>query len=147
VEACVALRDQHRAMAFRSGPQSPYAYGLSIGLDSGHVIFGGLGGPDLGRLDYTVLGDVTDTAAQLAAMAKRDQLLIPDHLRQHLAGVFECRTIGTQRLPSSVSAVPVFNIVGRYGEMRPADDYTPSPEVAEPPTQPEEGGLAALTGR
>jgi len=147
VEACVALRDQHRAMAFRSGPQSPYAYGLSIGLDSGHVIFGGLGGPDLGRLDYTVLGDVTDTAAHLAAMAKRDQLLIPDHLRQHLAGVFECRTIGTQRLPSSVSAVPVFNIVGRYGEMRPADDYTPSPEVAEPPTQPEEGGLAALTGR
>jgi class 3 adenylate cyclase len=147
VEACVALRDQHRAMAFRSGPQSPYAYGLSIGLDSGHVIFGGLGGPDLGRLDYTVLGDVTDTAAQLAAMAKRDQLLIPDHLRQHLAGVFECRTIGTQRLPSSVSAVPVFNIVGRYGEIRPADDYTPSPEVAEPPTQPEEGGLAALTGR
>jgi len=147
VEACVALREQHRAMAFRSGPQSPYAYGLSIGLDSGHVIFGGLGGPDLGRLDYTVLGDVTDTAAQLAAMAKRDQLLIPDHLRQHLAGVFECRTIGTQRLPSSVTAVPVFNIVGRYGEIRPADDYTPSPEVAEPPTQPEEGGLAALTGR
>jgi len=147
VEACVALREQHRAMAFRSGPQSPYAYGLSIGLDSGRVIFGGLGGPDLGRLDYTVLGDVTDTAAQLAAMAKRDQLLIPDHLRQHLAGVFECRTIGTQRLPSFVTAVPVFNIVGRYGEIRPADDYTPSPEVAEPPTQPEEGGLAALTGR
>jgi len=147
VEACVALREQHRAMAFRSGPQSPYAYGLSIGLDSGRVIFGGLGGPDLGRLDYTVLGDVTDTAAQLAAMAKRDQLLIPEHLRQHLAGVFECRTIGTQRLPSSVTAVSVFNIVGRYGEIRPADDYTPSPEVAEPPTQPEEGGLAALTGR
>ncbi len=147
VEACVALREQHRAMAFRSGPQSPYAYGLSIGLDSGHVIYGGLGGPDLGRLDYTVLGDAADTAAQLAAMAKRDQLLIPDHLRQHLAGVFECRTIGTQRLPSSVTAVPVFNIVGRYGEMRPADDDTPSPEVAEPPTQPEEGGLAALTGR
>jgi len=147
VEACLALRESHRAMAFRGGKESPYAYGLSIGVDSGHVVFGGLGGPELGRLDYTVLGEVVNGASQLAALAKRDQLLIPDRLRQQLAGTYECRSIGSQKLSSSDTPVTVLNIVGRYGEFRPADDYTPSPQVSEPPTDPVEPGLAAFTGR
>jgi serine/threonine protein kinase/class 3 adenylate cyclase len=150
VEACLAVRDSHRAMAYKGGEQSPYAHGLSMGLDSGHVIFGGLGGPELGRLDYTVLGDVINNASHLAAIAKREQLLIPERLRSQLLGTYESRSIGTQKLASSDTPVTVFNIVGRYGELRPMDDYTPSPEVAEPPTDPGdpgEPGLAALTGR
>jgi len=147
VEACLALRDSHRAMAYRGGQQSPYAHGLSIGLDSGHVVFGGLGGPELGRVDYTVLGDVINNASQLAALAKRDQLLLPERLRQQVAGTYECRSVGTHKLSTPEAPVTVLNVVGRFGELRPMDDYTPSPEVAEPPTDPGEPGLAALTGR
>ncbi len=147
VEACVALREQHRAMAYRGGEQSPYAHGLSIGLDSGQVVFGGLGGPELGRLDYTVLGDVTNNAAQLAAMAKRNQLLIPEYLRQRVSATFECRAMGSHLLSASGASVPVFNVVGRYGELRSSDDHTTVPEVADKPTPPLKPGMASLTGR
>jgi class 3 adenylate cyclase len=143
----VALREQHRAMAYRGGEQSPYAHGLSIGLDSGQVVFGGLGGPELGRLDYTVLGDVTNNAAQLAAMAKRNQLLIPEYLRPRVSATFECRAMGSHLLSASGASVPVFNVVGRYGELRSSDDHTTVPEVADKPTPPLKPGMASLTGR
>ena len=147
LEACVAVREQHRVMADRGGAQSPYAHGISIGLDSGEVVFGGLGGPDLGRLDYTVLGDVVDTASRLAAVAKREQLLISERLRQHVAEVFDCRSVGSHHVTGSGQAVGVFDVIGRRGAAVAPGDPTPSPEVHEPATQTQEPGLSALTGR
>jgi class 3 adenylate cyclase len=138
LEACVAIREQYGVRAERGGAQSPYSHGVSIGLDSGEVVFGGLGGPELGRLDYTVLGDVVDTASRLAVAGKRGQLLIAERLRQRVEEAFECRPTGTQA---------VFEIVGRRGAVVPSGDPTLTPRVHEPATQSQEPRLTALTGR
>jgi serine/threonine protein kinase/class 3 adenylate cyclase len=147
LEACVAVREQHKAMAYRGGEQSPYAQGISIGLDSGEVVFGGLGGPELGRLDYTVIGDVADTAARLASAARRDQLLITEPLRQRVVAAFECRAVGRQPLGGAGQPVAVYDVAGRRGEVTSEGDPTPSPEVSDPVTPSVEPRLAALTGR
>ena len=64
-------------------------------------VSGSIGAQALGRLDYTVLGDVVNTAARLASLAARDQLLIGEHLRQRVEARFECQPAGERRLPGA----------------------------------------------
>jgi serine/threonine protein kinase/class 3 adenylate cyclase len=115
VEACMAVRQQLQAMAFRGGEQSPYVHGVSIGLDSGALVSGNLGGAALGRLDHSVLGDVVNTAARLASLAGREQILISDALRQRLEASFACEPAGERHLPGTGAPLAVHAIVGRRG--------------------------------
>jgi len=89
LEGCLAARQQLQAMAARSGRESPYAHGVCAGLDSGELVYGSIGARALGRLDYTVLGDVVNTAARLASQADREQILVRAELAARL-GAFEC---------------------------------------------------------
>jgi serine/threonine protein kinase/class 3 adenylate cyclase len=120
LEACMAVREQLRAMAYRGGEHSPYAHGVCIGLDSGELISGGLGGPELGRLEYTVLGEVVNTAARLASLGCRDRILICDRLRPRVEEQFECGAADTLQLPGVSAPVAVHEILGRRGARRPA---------------------------
>ncbi len=113
LEACLQVREQLRTMAFRGGEQSAYAHGVCIGLDSGELVSGNLGSRALGRLDFTVLGDVVNTAARLASLASREQLLIGEHLRQRVEARFECQAAGERRLPGTSAALPVHDVVSR----------------------------------
>ena len=101
LDACLSARQQLRAMAFRAGEGSPYEHGVCIGVDSGELVSGSIGAKGLGRLDYTVLGDVVNTAAWLASIAGRDQILIREELGQQLESGFECSPIGARSLPGS----------------------------------------------
>jgi CheY-like chemotaxis protein len=115
VEGCVAVREQIRAMFSRGGEASAYVHGVGIGLDSGEVILGGLGGPELGRLDYTMVGDVVDTATRLAARAGRSEILVTERLCQSLVMDFECRPAGSLGVPGSSTPIPVHDVLGRRG--------------------------------
>jgi serine/threonine protein kinase/class 3 adenylate cyclase len=126
LEACLAARQQLRAMAFRYGEGSPYVHGVGIGVDSGELICGSIGAKGLGRLDYTVLGATVNTAARLTVMAERDQILIGDHLRLRLEGAFECRALGSRCLPGSTLALTVHEIVARRDERISSSDQTAS---------------------
>jgi adenylate cyclase len=59
---------------------------MGIGLNSGEVMSGNVGSPQ--RLEYTALGDTTNTAARLEGMTKGTphQVLIADSTRERLAG-------------------------------------------------------------
>jgi serine/threonine protein kinase/class 3 adenylate cyclase len=126
LEACLAARQQLRAMAFRYGEGSPYVHGVSIGVDSGELICGSIGARGLGRLDYTVLGMTVNTAARLTVMAERDQLLIGEHLRMRLEGAFECRSLGSRSLPGSTVTLAVHEVVSRQDERISSSDQTAS---------------------
>ncbi|WP_414114835.1 adenylate/guanylate cyclase domain-containing protein [Corallococcus macrosporus] len=76
LEACHAIRRQLDALAARGGDSAPYAHGVCIGMDSGDLVAGSVGAKASGRLDFTVLGDVVNTAARLAARAGRGQVLV-----------------------------------------------------------------------
>jgi len=126
LEACLSARQQLRTLAFRSGEQSAYAHGVSIGLDSGEVLSGSIGARAVGRLDYTVLGDVVNTAAGLASLAGRDQILMREALGDRLEPGFEFLKCGTRQLPGVGGTLGVLEVVHRRAEVVTGGDSTAS---------------------
>ena len=130
LEACLAARQQLRALAFRGGEQSPYAHGVCIGLDSGELLSGSIGARALGRLDYTVLGDVVNTAAWLASVAGKDQILIRESLGTRLDTSFECVPHGARQVPGQATLARVHEVVSRREAVLTAADSTASAAAA-----------------
>ena len=126
LEACLAVRLQLRAMAFRYGEDSPYAHGVSMGVDSGELVRGSIGAKGLGRLDYTVLGMTVNNAARLTVLAGKDQLLIGAHLRERLEEGFECQALGSRHLPGSTLSLEVHEVVASRDERVSTSDRTAS---------------------
>ncbi|HYV43740.1 MAG TPA: protein kinase [Myxococcaceae bacterium] len=114
LDACLAARQQMQDMTARSGEQSPYAHGVCAGVDSGDLVYGSIGARALGRLDYTVLGDVVNTAARLASLADREQILIRAELSARLSGAFECRAAEGKSLPLPATPGAVHHVVCRH---------------------------------
>ena len=146
LDACLEVRQQLRVMAFRGGEQSAYAHGVCIGLDSGELVSGNLGSRALGRLDFTVLGDVVNTAARLASVAAREQLLIGEHLRQRVEARFECLPAGERRLPGASAVLPVHDVVGRRDGGRSSAEAPASTGPREVRSPPQLAVLAARGG-
>jgi eukaryotic-like serine/threonine-protein kinase len=116
LEACVAVRSELRRMASRTGDDSPYTHGVAIGVASGDMVSGGIGSRALSRFDYTVLGDVVNTAARLQAVAERDQILVTASLHGALADAFEYEDMGPHRLAGSSEPTPVFNVLASHAQ-------------------------------
>ncbi len=135
VEACLGAREQLRAVAASRGEEAPAPHFVGVGLDSGEVVLGGLGGPEVGRLDYTMVGEAVDQSGRLAAVAGPGEILISDRLRQRASLEFECRAVGTRLLPGASAPVPVHDVVGRRGATfsRPAAPAAPREQDAETP--------------
>ncbi|SEL15927.1 Serine/threonine protein kinase [Stigmatella aurantiaca] len=136
LDACLSVRQQLRALAFRSGDQSPYAHGVCIGVASGDLLSGSIGARALGRLDYTVLGDVVNTASRLASLAERDQILIREELGDRLSSSFECVAVGTRQLPGVSASVLISQVICRRERVLTVSDATPSVVPAAPSEQP-----------
>ncbi|WP_407739728.1 protein kinase domain-containing protein [Hyalangium sp.] len=115
VDACLAAREQLRAMAARGEEAAARTHGVGLALDSGEVVLGGLGGPELGRLDYTLVGEAVENASRLLGVARRDEILISDRLRMRVVMEFECRSAGERLLSAAGAPVLVHDIVGRRG--------------------------------
>jgi serine/threonine protein kinase len=91
--AAVFIREKLHTLAASYGPQSAFAHGVSVGIDSGVLISGNIGSVSMRRLDFAVLGDVVSTALCLQQSAGRDQLLISGNLRAQLGDVVEAEKI------------------------------------------------------
>jgi serine/threonine protein kinase/class 3 adenylate cyclase len=115
LDACVGARQQLKVMASRGGEQSPYTQGLGIGLGSGQVILGGIGGQELGRLDYTMVGEAVDTAGRLAALATSGEILITQRLAQRVRLEFDCQPAAERTRPVQCEAAGMHNVVSRRG--------------------------------
>jgi class 3 adenylate cyclase len=81
IEACLAIRSQFENMPQQTESFSPK---VSIGINSGEVISGNIGSANLRRLDYTVIGDVVNTAQRLQSVAKAGQILISEESYQKI---------------------------------------------------------------
>jgi class 3 adenylate cyclase len=136
LDGCLSARQVLRDRASRPGEQSPHVHGVSMGVDSGELLSGSIGAQALGRLDYTVLGDVVNQAAWLASLAGRDQLLIREALRNRLGASFECSAVRTLQLPGSSVPLAVCEVLRRR-TLTNLDEPTLPPrplENGEPPS-------------
>jgi adenylate cyclase len=71
-----------------------YSPKVSIGINSGEMICGNIGSENLKRLDYTVLGDVVNTAQRLQTAATAGQILLEETSYLKVKDSFNFQRVG-----------------------------------------------------
>ena len=86
---------------------------VSVGVNSGEMISGNFGSESLARLDYTVIGDVVNTAARFQAAANPGEIVIGERLYEQLGNRFHCEPLGAVILKNKVHPATIYNVVDR----------------------------------
>lgn len=109
VQACLAIRRQIESL----GKEEVINFypKVSIGLNSGDLISGNIGATTLRRLDYTVIGDVVNTAQRLQSAAKPGQIIINEAIYQRLKDNFQCQSLGEVTLKNKSTPAHIYNIL------------------------------------
>jgi class 3 adenylate cyclase len=84
---------------------------VSIGINSGEVISGNIGSANLRRLDYTVIGDVVNTAQRLQSVAKAGQILINEDSFNKIKESFNCNKVGEVNLKNKKDIAVVYEVL------------------------------------
>lgn len=82
---------------------------VGIGINSGEVIAGCLGSHR--RMDYTVIGDVINTAARLESYALPGQILIGPETYDAVQGKVNCRGIGLLKFKGKFNKLEVKEVI------------------------------------
>jgi class 3 adenylate cyclase/tetratricopeptide (TPR) repeat protein len=85
---------------------------MRIGIHSGPVVVGRIG-DDL-RMDYTAVGDTTNLAARLEAIATPGAIVVSDATRRLVEGFFEFSALPPAELKGKREAVSCFEVVGEH---------------------------------
>ena len=86
---------------------------LRIGVHSGLVVVGAIG-DDL-RMDYTAVGDTTNLASRLEALASPGSVLISEATKHQIEGFFELRDHGTLPIRGRQQPLRVFEVLAERG--------------------------------
>jgi class 3 adenylate cyclase/AmiR/NasT family two-component response regulator len=86
---------------------------VAIGICSGSVVSGSIGSRTLKRLDYTVIGDVVNTASRFQGIAKPGQVIVGEDVRVRLGSEFSFTKIGPVILKNKEIPLEVYNVVER----------------------------------
>jgi class 3 adenylate cyclase len=110
LDACLAVRDQiHGLPAFTDHVQ--YNPNVSIGINSGEVVSGNIGSASLKRLDYTVIGDVVNTAQRLQSAAEPGQIIISEASYMKVKDFFRCEKVGEVKFKNKAHACVIYNVI------------------------------------
>src|ERR1700761_2860366 len=84
---------------------------ISIGINSGEVVSGNIGSASLKRLDYTVIGDVVNSAQRLQSAAKPGQIIISEEIYNKAKESFSCEKIGEVTLKNKAKPVTIYQVL------------------------------------
>jgi adenylate cyclase len=110
VEASLAVREQIDKLPNISGGLN-FSPEVAIGIKSGEVISGNIGSASLRRLDYTVIGDVVNTAQRLQSVAKPRQILIDEGDFEKIKLSFNCAPVGKTTLKNKHDALMLYEVL------------------------------------
>jgi adenylate cyclase len=110
IDAAVAIRAKLDQLAADSGVGLPPVR-VSIGINAGQVVSGNIGSESLARLDFTVIGDVVNTAARYQSVAGENQIIIGEDIYQRIRQSFACERIGEIELRHKSKPVVLYNVV------------------------------------
>ncbi len=109
IEACLAVRKQIENITPQPG--KTFSPKVSIGVNSGEVISGNIGSANLRRLDYTVIGDVVNTAQRLQSIAQAGQIVINHASYDKIKESFNCEKIGDVSLKNKARQEVVYQVL------------------------------------
>ena len=110
IDACLAVRS-HIAKLPKEDNDVSFMPEVAIGINSGELISGNIGSANLRRLDYTVIGDVVNTAARLQSAAKAGQIIISQANYEQVKESFNCKQIGEVSLKNKAKSVMIYEVV------------------------------------
>ena len=84
---------------------------VSIGISSGEMVSGNIGSANLRRLDYTVIGDVVNTAQRLQSAATEGQVVIDEASYEKVKEFFQCRKVGEVNLKNKRLPLVVYEVL------------------------------------
>ena len=109
VDACLSVRaklDELPALK----ENAHYTPRVSIGINSGEMVSGNIGSATLRRLDYTVIGDVVNTAQRLQSIAGPGQIIINEAAYLKVKESFSCVKVGEVVLKNKANPVLIYNV-------------------------------------
>ena len=110
IDACLAVKHKINSLPALKDDFS-FTPKVSIGINSGEMISGNIGSVSLRRLDYTVIGDVVNTAQRLQAAAGQDQILIEEACYMKVKESFNCRKVGEVSLKNKAKPMMVYEVM------------------------------------
>lgn len=110
IDACLAVRQQIDALPAEND-EITFLPKVSIGINSGELISGNIGSANLRRLDYTVVGDVVNTAARFQAVANASQIVISETAYNQVKNSFNCKEIGEVSLKNKQNPILIYEVI------------------------------------
>jgi class 3 adenylate cyclase len=109
VEAALSVRKQIDSLG--KADEVNFLPKVSIGINSGELISGNIGSASLRRLDYTVIGDVVNTAQRLQSAAKPNQIIVNESTYNKIKDSFKCEHLGEVTLKNKVTPAVIYNVI------------------------------------
>lgn len=106
IDACLSIRDKIKSL----DKENQFKPQVSIGINSGEMVCGNIGSVTLKRLDYTVIGDVVNTAQRLQSIAEPNQVLITEACYQIVNQSFKCKEIGPKSFKNKKETYVVYEV-------------------------------------
>ena len=110
IDACLAVRNQIEKIIPEPGGLG-FRPKVSIGIHSGEMICGNIGSASLRRLDYTVIGDVVNTAERLHHAAVSGQIIIAESSYELIKQSFRCNKLNAVQLKNKAQPVQIFEVI------------------------------------
>ena len=107
IDACIAARDNIDLQSSTDG----FNPKVSIGINSGEMISGNIGSSKLKRLDYTVIGDIVNTALRLQTAANEGQIFISGDCYNKIKESFRCEKVGDLELKNKSNKVTAYRVI------------------------------------
>ncbi|HET7003780.1 MAG TPA: adenylate/guanylate cyclase domain-containing protein [Puia sp.] len=110
VDACLAVKNEIEKLVSRNDGQN-FKPRVSIGIHSGEMVCGNIGSASLRRLDYTVIGDVVNTAERLHEAAEKGQIIIAESSFERIKQSFRCNKLQEVQLKHKAHPVQIYEVI------------------------------------
>jgi class 3 adenylate cyclase len=110
IDACLTIRNAIKNAEVGIGIES-YKPEVSIGINSGDMVWGNIGSSTLRRLDYTVIGDAVNVASRLQSAAGKGQILISETNYLKIKESFNCKKVGEIEMKNKKLPLTVYEVV------------------------------------
>ena len=111
IEASLSVRSKIDVIQEHLPNFETYLPKVSIGINTGEVISGNIGSASLRRLDYTIIGDIVNTAQRLQSVAKPSQVIVNEVTYHKIKESFTCSEVGEVNLKNKALPVKIFEVV------------------------------------